>query len=1287
VGIENRFVNIKKIFYDNTNYKNSSEHDLRDKIIFPIIKQLDWRFLTEESKKISGQITRLDATLFSNEEYFSKYSALSKEIRYSAWDGIDVILETKGPAELLDTKKVSKLLNPYYQLLYYMQSSKINHGFLVNGDEWMLIDNTYVSAEKRYISFDLKEIIDYDDLQNFEYFYSLFHAESFRKNKEGFIPIKLLNEMDQKNRIVLEENLKELVYGSRGQYSIFEDIGRNIYTFCIQNDIQIDLDNIYENSLYFIFRIIFIAYFEDKHKDTLESHPYYTDISLWKLSDEIVNSPQKLFSEKIHSWWFKLRDLFSTLDSGNSALMIPLLDGGLFNSDKATLLKADKLFNNASLSVILRKILYYESDALRDFSAFSPSHLGSIYEGLIEYQFKVADDILYYVNVNYKQKSSSKNFEGYLDFYDYELIRKNKEVEKCDILNKYEKGDFYLTNSLKSKKLSGSYYTPESLSRPLAERAIQNQLDYLASKGKNSSILDLRILDNACGSGHILIEALNICALKAQENINHDKYLEDQLETEIVGIKKNLEEIGCGDIITIDEFTVLKRILLKRVIYGVDISPFAVELTQLSLWIDTFIFGTPLSFIEHHIKVGNSLIGTTKKYLSFGSKQLFYFNIQASIEEMMKDISDVISLNDLNKDDLEQSKIKYKEISDNISKINKYFNIVNCTDLSTYYENTKNAFPAILNANNLFEDTKLLNSFYETNSFIYNFYLQNFKFFNWEVEFPEIFNHTRFGFNIIIGNPPWDKIKFEDPLFFSQFRSNYRSLSESEKDILKKDLLNNKQIEEQYEDESRKIFAINEYLSNKFPYNKGSGDGNYFRFFVERNLSLLAEGGSLNYILPTALLTEDGSTNLRSYIFKKFKINYFEGFENRKKLFSNVDSRYKFGLIQIQNIADDNQIIKTRFMVPDPNMLENNNTSCMISLSDIKTLSPNHLAFLEMPDGSRDLQILKKLYDTFLPLDVEWLDFRRELDATNDKKLFREKHNQNSLPLYKGEMIWQYNPAVDNTTNQYWVNIKDLHKKLTSIYTRRMVSDIIIFSNQINDYRVLKEGKISYDKLLYSLNLTNKTELEQFLVYDHDFFRLGFRAIARDTDERSMIVSLLPKNIAAQNSLWLSIPGKYEIDFISQNILFKPHSINKLMFAQAIFNSLIYDWVLRMSIAMNVNKTFVMRIPFPQPNEIEFSTNFLFKDIIRKSASLNLYNYPEGFEEIKKELKLNGKDEIKTNKHYDKINASLDVAVAKLYDINFEEFKYIVSSFRVLNNKKPEFVAELLHQAKSELDT
>ncbi|HEH4073694.1 TPA: class I SAM-dependent DNA methyltransferase, partial [Campylobacter jejuni] len=816
------------------------------------------------------------------------------------------------------------------------------------------------------------------------------------------------------------------------------------------------------------------------------------------------------------------------------------------------------------------------------------------------------------------------------DNYDFKILEKSKEVEKYTF---YKKGQIYLKNSSNSRKSTASFYTPQFIANFLIQSALKDKLN-------NENILKFKILDNACGSGHFLVGVLNAITHIVLSDFDHFTNLKELYEEEKENILNYIKDFVQD--YEVDESDILKRLLLKRIIYGVDLNPFSIELTKLSLWIDSFIFGTPLSFIEHHIKCGNALINSNlsdfKDLIKQNSSNLFTNSITQEFEILQEVFEKLDNLKDTNEEQIKQSKQIYQnEITPKLDKLNLYLNYIN----TLHFVNKEEL--QILKA--LSQDDIQNLSQNEQAKAIISKYQKEFNFFNYELEFPEIVENQVFkGFDIIIGNPPWDKTKFSDSDFFPQYKSDYRSLIASKKKEIQDNLLAKDYIKQNYEKQKAYINDLSEYYKKAYPLNKGSGDGNLFRLFVEKNLSLLKQDGNLAYVLPSALMFEDGSLTLRKEILENKTLEYFYSFENRQAIFADVDSRYKFALMLIKNTqANHTHKIKMMFYKTDINSLKNKDEILTLNLKDIKKLSPTHLALMELKD-KQALEILRKSYNAFQNLSFDYIDFRRELDMTNDKDLFIEEFREGLLPLYEGKMIHQFDANFSQTT--YFLEKAKFDERLKS-------------------------------KELYRAKKATGKELNPKLIkYDREFFRLGYRKISRDTDERTLIASLLPKNCGGADSTYSNIPKQYVLkdDVICMDIV--PYE--RILFVLALFNSLVVDFIIRNMVQINVSKSYLERIPLPQPSDEEIQNNEIYKTLAKNALLLQLYNdQNHHFDELKQEFNIKNEEIPKTKKAYDILRAKNDLLVKELYGLSDDEFSYMISTFKVLNEKQSEYITLL----------
>ena len=1249
--------------YNENQFRNQSEAQLDNAFIRPLLEQLHWVVEPQISISVQGKNVRPDWGLFQDESALTEFRQNSDKPE-NQLASIHVFLEVKDYTVHLDKNPAKYEKSPHQQLMEYLNLGRKRYGFLTNGRLWRFYDVEKIHKYKSYIEIDLEAVLALEDTQEQRraaaLFERLFARDNYLKQNKPSTALEEMSRNAYAYASAAEENLKAVIYGTNGENSMFERIGKAIY----ERSHDKNLAHIYDNAIIMLFRLLFIVYFEDKNQALLTKHWYYRKYSL----QAIFNSLNKISESALTQFdgFYALKNLFTILNEGAEDIDIPLFNGGLFDPQRAPLLRLSKIFDNQTLRQILEQLLYKTHrgttifENRRDYKNMSVTHLGRIYEGLLEFSFQIAEENSVYLE--YKI-GNNPAIEAYFDTYDLAKIKKQKgfvEISKQSV----NKNSFILKNNNNSRKSSASYYTPTSLSHYLVEAGI----DCALNRPNAKPLMDLKIIDTACGSGHFLVEALNYITRLGMMRLEHDAALRQLVEEERKKINAQIQSLNIQGYEP-EDAQILKRALLKRCIYGVDLNPFAVELARLSLWIDSFIFGTPLSFIEHHIQHGNALMGASEKAFNALHQQYIAETAQANLsfdaplENSFCDLKDAAnklnSLQDTSVADIQNSKQIYKtEIKPQLEQLSRTFSFLSMLQIQAIEggldKNQKNWHTEQLlqsKRRTFFEGDFLQNAptspdkrdlFNEIET-----YQKRYAFFHYDVAFPE----AREGFDVIVGNPPWDKTKFTDLDFFPHYSSNYRSLKNSEKQAIQDNLLEKPHIKAAFEAKAWDMEVANQDYKNHFPLNAGSGDGNLFRFFVERNLGLLAEGGCLNYVLPSALMFEESSQTLRHHILTQHTMPFFFSFENRDKLFIDVDSRYKFALMQIiKELPKANTCIKTAFYLSNPAEL---NPERMIdySLVALKYLSPEQWAMMELRNP-RDLPILQKCYTAFKPLSEKWLDFRNELHMTADKDLFIENYQNGLLPLFEGKMIWQFSDQHEKA--QYWINPVALDARLQSKELYRMAQNT-----------GLKRTKC-------------KIHHNDAIRYDRNYYRLGFRCVASDTNERTLIFSLLPKGCGVGHSMGVSNPKNYILQS-DGNVTVEEISPLRLLFTTAWLNSVPCDWLARFMVQINVSKTYLMRLPLPQPSDAEILDNTHYRTLAKNALLLTMVNSPnnfsELFDEIAPALGVGKKDIPKTSKAQDKLRYQNDQLVANSYGINHAELHYILQSFSVMCNKRPEYMA------------
>jgi len=1235
-----------------------NEAQLEEKFIAPLLAQLGWSKAYQVGISVQGKFAKPDYCLVLHPEQEEALIASPDHTLITA------ICESKAWDKKLDTGKADAKDNPHHQLQGYLSTLRVRFGFLTNGRLWRIYDTDRITAKKTFIEFDLERMCALDDatektkaLTLFAFF---FHRNTYIRAAGGAqtSPIQQAIAASADFTLAVEENLKAVIYGYAGEDSLFEIMGRALYKATPKTS----LASVFDNSVVLLFRLLFVVYFEDKNANLLKSHPFYQRYSLDRIFRTLRE--QAADRDKLHDGVYALKQLFAMLDAGAEDIDIPLFNGGLFDPARAPLLLRPKIFDNATLRQLLEKLLYRTHrgntlDTKRDFKNMSVTHLGRIYEGLLEFRFERATETAVYLEYE-STATKGKTVEAYFDAYDQAMIRKEKGFKSWREIS-VKKGDVFLKSASNSRKTTASYYTEPVLSQPLVKASVDHAIAAAIARGNTDgrAFMDLKILDNACGSGHFLVEALGYLTDLALARLDTDTALQQLVNEERTKITEQLQFLNLGYVP--EDAQILKRALLKRCIFGVDLNPFAVELARLSLWMDSFIFGTPLSFIEHHVQHGNSLMGASvQDFIDYNAVEvaqddMFVDNLGAKFDELHTVMQELDAMRDTTTEEVERSKALWKDtITPKLKLLSRALSFV-CTGRAMLAEGDAKAWEALKKTpdiiTQLFDETRARSTALR----LVEAYAAKYHFFHFEVAFPEAFAGGKKGFDIIVGNPPWDKTKFSDTDFFPQYCSNYRSLKNTEKAAVQKRLLESAHIASAYAAAKRDMEVADDYYTATSPLNKGAGDGNLFRLFVERNLGLLAQGGSLNYVLPSALMFEEGSTILRKHIFTHCQMPFFWSFENKKGIFADVHRSYKFALMQLVSTPPDSALpgtIDTAFYVLDAAELNDPARHVPYPVETLKALSPEHWALMELRNGA-DLVLLEKCYAAFPALSEDWLDFRRELHMTDDKDLFIENEALGLLPLYEGKMIWQYSHVFE--TAQYWLDATAFDERLKSKELHRMAQDLRVPKSE-----VAQHGPA--------------------IRYDREFVRMGFRTVASDTNERTLIFSLLPKHCGSGNSMFVNTPKYYSLGADGQ-VKVQAVSALRLLFGLAWFNSVPVDWIARQMIQINVNKTYLYRLPMPQPSDDEIRSTPSYAQLAKNALLLTLAapspHAWDDFGELAPLFGVQRSDPPHTAKAQDTLRAENDKLVAGLYGITDTELAHLLQSFKVMANKRPEYLALL----------
>ena len=553
------------------------------------------------------------------------------------------------------------------------------------------------------------------------------------------------------------------------------------------------------------------------------------------------------------------------------------------------------------------------------------------------------------------------------------------------------------------RKTSGSFYTPTALTEFLVRRTLAPLVDGRSAE----EILNLRVVDPSMGSGAFLVAACG--------------YLADACEQAMV---RDSAWPGTDEM---RSRAALRRTVAERCLYGVDLNPTAVQLARLSLWLTTLASDCPLTFLDHHLAAGNSLIGAwlgdlARPQASAARRAVALplfddviahdvsINVLPERLRMALSPSDTVeavrskerSLMALTRDGGPLS--RWKAAADAWCAASLWHGARPSSGVVAEWIEAAVGGPTTLPAGPLKASLDRARSIAASHSA-----------FHWELEFPEAFfdlngrPSARAGFDAVIGNPPWDVLRADTGSTPERERSRAATTS-----------------------------ALRFYRHGYA--HQGSGHTNCYQLFVERALRLTRPGGRVGLLLPSGVSTDHGSASLRRHLLDHTTIDTWIGFDNRRRIFP-IHRSVRFVLMSATN-AGTTETLRFRCGVTDPTSLQANHhedASLMLSRERIAALSPEHLTIPEIPDA-RALRILTTIGDRVPALGdaAGWhARFGRELNATDDRAHFvpRDSRHRAVLPIIEGKLLSPF--QVDLTRSRFGIPSKAAAQLLNASTTFR----------------------------------------------------------------------------------------------------------------------------------------------------------------------------------------------------------------------------------------------------------
>ncbi len=1193
--------------------------------------------------------------------------------------GVDLEKRTAGVAG-------ASRASPHSLLQEYLnRSSEAQWGLVSNGLSLRILRDNASLSRQAYLEFDLEAMFAGEVYSDFALLWLLCHQSRFdiydQKQAGG---VESTCYLEQWSKLAQEQGTRALDSLRQGVEGAISALGSGFLRAPANQKLRLDLrsgalgtQEYYRQLLRLVYRLIFLFVAEDR--DLLfdpESSPqacgrYLRHYSLARLRRLAERSRGGRHSDLYTALRLVTDILAGRNDSGigKTGLGLPVLGGFLFAGEALRDLESAELDNESLLSAIRHLIFMDEGRTRRtvDYKNLGSEELGSIYESLLELHPLVNTDA----------------------------------------------ATFELTAvSGSERKTTGSYYTPSSLIQVLLDSALEPVIaqalerakslttkdtkDTKEEKGESlmtfvplvvkqeEALLNLKICDPACGSGHFLVAAAHRLA-------------------------RRLAAVRTGEGEPAPEaMRAALREVISNCIYGVDINPMSVELCKVSLWMEALEPGKPLSFLDAHIQCGDSLVGVSPNLdiseipdeafnPAFGDNKATaaalkkrnkrertgQLGMRFDVAHLLTNMDDLArwlaehaaQVDAMPEDDSTQVQAKVKAFDD-YHATREYLNnrleldlwtaaffwSIPKSDAETMLAPTQQELIQLRNGGEL--DARLVERVKELE--------KRLNFLHWELAFPRVFSGDNPGFDCVLGNPPWERIKLQEEEFFAALDPQIatapnKAARQKLIDVLEQTnpALARRFLEAKHAAEAESKFVRE---SGRYPLT-AVGDVNTYALFAEHFRNLISANGRSGIIVPTGIATDDTTKNFFADLTTKSSLASLFDFENREALFPGVHRSYKFSLLTLSG-APVKQADFT-FFATRVEHLRDKRRRFSLTPSEIALFNPNTRT-MPVFRTRADAELTRKIYMRTPVLVDEvygknyWnVKYRQGLfHSSNDAQLFNRNTLTNMIereakltgnkfddngnlffPLYEARMMWQFDhrfgtfDGVADRSNTHVPN-----------------PTIEQYNNPL--YIVLPYYWIAEKYVKERLDNWNSGWL------------LCFRDITNSTNERTAIFSILP-SVGLSDQFGLLLPFNFpDLSLISTLL--------------ANLNSLILDYVARQKIGgLHLKKYSLFQLPVLTPSAYSPADSAFIAPRV-----LELVYTAYDLKPFAEDMGYHGEpfrwDEVR-RAH---LRAELDAYYARLYGLTRDELRYILDpkevhgedfpgeTFRVLKDKEMRLYGE-----------
>ncbi|MEQ1694798.1 MAG: hypothetical protein ABL901_03060 [Hyphomicrobiaceae bacterium] len=1315
-GVEKLRHQLADIFARFPTRQTPNEAQTEDDLIWKVLGAIGWTaFLRQQNLAPKGRDDVPDGLLFKNDAAKTQANKTPEEWRRYEF-GLAVV-ESKRWNRPLDRQsgKRGEETAPSTQMLRYLRrvddltTGKLRWGILTNGARWRLYYQGARSVAEHFFEIDLAQVLGVEghdgglfalneaqQAHALRVFYLIFRMDAFTGTASD--PRTFHQRALEEGRFYEERvasNLSNLVFGE-----VFPELVRAIARAAPDAALQ----NVREAALILLYRLLFILYAEDRDLLPVRDRRY-DDYGLRdKVRGDVGERKTKndVFSETAARYWSTIDDLCRAIDKGDSSIGLPPYNGGLFDRDRTPLLTKVRI-PDAVLANVIDALSFEQTPEGRryiNYRDLSVQQLGSIYERLLE----------------------------------HEVI--------------LDAGEIAIRPNIFARKGSGSYYTPDDLvsliiketispliddrarvfqikAEELAtdDKALNTRLGALKRLDPAEKILELKICDPAMGSGHFLVTLVDYLAdqvitamADAEASVTWGHYISplgNRIEAIRNTILGNAEQRGWTvDEEQLDDRHIIRRMILKRCVYGVDKNFMAVELAKVALWLHTFTVGAPLSFLDHHLRCGDSLFGlwvnggfqkaaiiengTAKK--AANGTTLFLHEPMNRALRAASSMQIIEGLTDAEIAEAHRSADVFAEVQDMTAPLGallSFFHALDWLELNT--RANKALFQAYLSG--VFGDPVQIalgkvdplerehtSERAKTDAKAFAAILVQARqligeerFLHWQVTFPGVWSDWQGatltgGFDAIIGNPPWDRMKLQQVEWFAARR---RDIALAQRAVDRKRMVaaleqdGDSLVIDYTKAEARAEAGVRMARNGgDYPLLSG-GDLNIYSLFVERAMTLVKPTGIIGLLTPSGIASDKTAATFFKSVSTGARLKALYDFENGRQgtdqppFFPDVHRNFKFSAL-VASPTRTFQQANCAFFLHDVAELKDAERSFTLSAHDFASVNPN-TGTAPIFRTRRAATLITAIYgrapvlvDRSSGAEVKaWpVRYSTMFHMTNDSGLFRTRQELEEkegayptggnrfhsaagdwLPLYVGRMIHQF----DHRSASVEVNEENIHNAAFS-------------GNVTSEQKANPTFSPTPQFWVNAANVEFPDSLE---------WLIGFRDIARAVDARTIFAAIVPR-AAFGNKLPLLLPTD-------------PSYKDAAPLMLANLNSILFDFVARSKIhSTSVNWYLAEQLPVVAL-EVYQRKSFGKKtaaDVVREAVLELTYTAHDMAAFARDVGYVDSKGKVKPPFKWDEmrrimLRAKLDAVYFNLYGVTTrDDVRYIYSTFPIIEREE-----------------